>query len=391
MKMTPSERSQSIQEYFFSRKLEEIRQLNALGKNIINLGIGSPDLAPDKAILGTISDSLSDFDSFKYQSYKGIPELESAILAWYNTNYSIKLSEATNAIPLMGSKEGIGFLALAYLNKGDHALIPNPGYPTYSAAIKIAEAEPVPYALVESNNWHPEVSELEQLVTERTKIIFLNYPHMPTGQPASIAQLQKVVDWANKRGIVLCNDNPYSNTLSERPFSIFQLEGAEKCCIELNSLSKSHSMAGVRMGMMVGSEEILHPIFKIQSSFSSGMFKPLQKAAIKALELSSRYYQSVNKIYAARKQSVHQLLDQLQCEYDTDSSGLFVWAKVPPCYKNGLELSDQLLYGASVFITPGIIFGSNGDQYIRVSLCQSEELINQSQERIKQHLEIINT
>lgn len=386
--MNPSNRSHSIQEYFFSKKLAEIKIMNDKGKDVINLGIGSPDIAPEKSVVSTISESLYEKDSFKYQSYKGIPELHNHMLKWYNSNYSLKLNPETSVIPLIGSKEGINFLTLAYLNYGDQALIPNPGYPTYSAAIKIAEAEAVPYRLNFTNNWHPDIKILEKLVTHKTKVIFLNYPHMPTGQRAIPKKIEKVLDFAIQNKILVCNDNPYSNTLANKPFSIFQLNGAEKCCIELNSLSKSHSMAGARIGMMVGNTELLMPIFKIQSNFSSGMFKPLQLAAVQALQQTPSYFKKLNKIYASRRILVHLLLDRLKCNYDPNTTGLFVWAKVPPIYKNGLELSDLILYKAQVFITPGIIFGTNGDQYIRVSLCQPEELIKQSEQRITKHLEL---
>jgi len=385
--MKASDRANEIQEYFFSKKLAEIRKLIASGKDIINLGIGSPDLKPSAIAIDSFSDSLREQDAFKYQSYKGIPELTDAIQKWYKEQYGIDLQSEMDIIPLIGSKEGLHFLSLAYLNPGDEALIPNPGYPAYSSAIKIAGASPIAYDLNAKSDWHPDLDSLKKLVNEKTKIIFINYPHMPTGQKADRDKLSELIEFAKNNNILICNDNPYSHTLAEKPFSIFQISGAMSHCIELNSCSKSHSYAGARVGMIIGLKKWIDPVFKIQSSFSSGMFKPIQKAAIVVLENSSDYTKASNQIYRKRRTLVQELFQELNCTYSTYAEGMFVWAKIPSRYKNGEELSDHLLYNANVFITPGIVFGTNGEKYLRASLCQTEDQIKECTNRIKSILE----
>jgi LL-diaminopimelate aminotransferase len=379
--MQPSKRASATQEYYFSSKLREIRAMQKAGKDVINLGIGSPDLAPDIEVINAIAQSMGEANSFKYQPYQGIPELNVAIKTWYEEVYDLSLPQTLEILPLLGSKEGIGFLTLAYLNEGEEALIPNPGYPTYAAAIKLAGGVPVRYDLTAKNNWHPNLEELEKQITPQTKIMFVNYPHMPTGQQADRDKLQALVKFCIRHQILLCNDNPYSHTLSENPFSIFQLSESHSHCIELNSLSKSHSLAGARIGMLLGNKDLLEPVLKIQGSFSSGMFKPLQLGAITALKSGLNAFETRNEIYAQRRQKVWELLDLLKCSYDKSSGGMFVWAQIPQNCKNGHELSEELLHAVHVFITPGFIFGDNGDQYIRVSLCQPEETIIQAIER----------
>lgn len=388
--MNPSNRANSIHEYFFSKKLAEIKDLNDQGKDIINLGIGSPDLAPDKSVLTSLSKEINTPGNFQYQSYKGVLELTKAAFNWYNSYYHLKLDSNFSILPIMGSKEGINFLSLAYLDNGHEALIPNPGYPTYSAAIKLAGAAPIQYHLDSDTSWHPDLESLKNTVNGKTKVLFVNYPHMPTGQAPNSEKLQRLVEFAIKHGILICNDNPYSHILTNSPFSIFQLKGAEKCCVELNSISKSHSMAGARIGFIVGNSALLQPIFKIQSTFSSGMFKPLQLAAATALNNSTSYFKQINQIYSSRKTLVHELLDLIGCHYSESDVGLFVWAKIPEHYKNGLNLSNDLLAHAGVFVTPGFVFGSNGDQYIRVSLCQSAETLTKAKNRISKHIQTLN-
>ncbi len=379
--MIPSIRSNAIKEYYFSQKLAEIKQLEEDGKSIINLGIGSPDIAPHAEVAEILKTEVDLPEAFKYQPYSGIEELKDQLLQWHSSIYGLNLNSRFSSIPLIGSKEGIHFLTLAYLNPGDHALIPNPGYPAYSSAIKLAGGIPTHYTLSEEGNWHPRIEELETLVTDKTKVIFINYPHMPTGQNPDPEILSELIHWAQKRDILICNDNPYSQILTQKPFSIFQLKGAEKNCVELNSLSKSASMAGARVGMISGENELLHPIFKIQTSFSSGMFKPVQKAAIKALLRSQAQTIYINQIYEKRRVLVWKLLDLLHCQYNKNSSGMFVWAR----YKNQMssyDFSDQLLYNNGIFLTPGEVFGSAGKGYIRASLCAHSDQIKTAIEKI---------
>lgn len=379
--MKPSHRADQIQEYFFSKKLREIAALNADGKDIINLGIGSPDLEPDDSVKDEMIRSIQEPYSFKYQPYRGINELNSSLKSWYKATYSVELG--LDYLPVLGSKEGLHFLMLAYLNDGDEALIPNPGYPAYSSAIKLAGGVPVSYELETKDNWQINLETIQAKVTSKTKLLVVNYPHMPTGTAADRAALQRLVNFCQEHHILLINDNPYSLILSENPFSILQLEGAENVCIELNSLSKSASMAGARIGFVIGEKHLVEPVAKVQSSFSSGMFKPVQLGAIAALNVGAKFSEETNKIYSERRQEVYRLLDLLKCEYSTAGEGLFVWAKVPNGYKNGLALADKLLDEARVFITPGFIFGTQGENYIRVSLCQPKELIKSSINRIE--------
>lgn len=366
--MTPSKRSNSIKEYYFSQKLAEIKKLEEEGKFIINLGIGSPDLPPHATVGEILKSEILQPNAFKYQPYKGIEGLRTQMLDWYTSIYEVQLSDAFISIPLLGSKEGIHFLALAYLNPGDKALIPNPGYPAYSSAIQLAGGVPVKYSLTQQTEWHPSIKELETLVTDKTKVMFINYPHMPTGQNPNPEILSELMHWAQKRDILICNDNPYSQILTQKPFSIFQLKGAVKNCVELNSLSKSSSMAGARVGMISGESKLLNPIFKIQTSFSSGMFKPIQMAAIEALLRSKEQSQHINKVYQKRRNLIWKLLDNLECQYSKTNSGMFVWASYKN-HMNSFEFSDWLLQEYGLFLTPGEVFGSEGKGYIRASLC----------------------
>ncbi len=381
--MIPSKKAAHIKEYYFSTKLREIRSMEARGVRVINLGIGSPDLAPHPDVISELADSLHTEKSFAYQPYAGIPELKNELLSWYNRTYDLELDKEITSVPLLGSKEGLHFLALAYLNPGEKALIPNPGYPAYQSAIGLAGGEPVSYTLSAKNGWHPDLNELEELADEHNKLLFINYPHMPTGQPADKTKLTELVQWCKKKNILLCNDNPYSQVLAPSPFSIFQLEGAVQSCIELNSLSKSASLSGARVGFMTGREELIHPVFKIQTSFSSGMFKPVQLAAIKALHRGAEYTSNTNQIYSERRKLIWQLLEMLGCSFNQDSHGLFVWARYPNQNTDSYTFSDELLNNQHIFLTPGELFGSQGAGYIRASLCQPENVIKEAITRIK--------
>ena len=381
--MKPASRTELIQEYFFSKKLEEIRVLESQGKPIISLGIGSPDLMPHSSVIESLREGCFSIDAYRYKGYKGIFGLKEEMANWYSKTYGVTVKPSTEILPLIGSKEAISFISLAYLEKGDKVLIPNPGYPTYTSAGNIAGAEIVYFNLKEEGDWYPNFEELEKLIDEKVKMIWVNYPNMPTGQNACLSVFKDLIDFAKKHSILICNDNPYSLTLNETPLSIMQCEGAKDVAIELNSLSKSHNLAGARIGMLIGSLEILDPIFKIQSNFSSGMFQPIQEAAIKALQLDKSWYDSLNKVYQERKNIARQIFDVLDCTYSQKEVGLFLWGKIPSSVESGEFLSDELLYKVDVFITPGIIFGSNGNDYLRISLCSPVEDMLKVLERVK--------
>jgi aspartate/methionine/tyrosine aminotransferase len=382
-KMKPASRTELIQEYFFSKKLEEIRVLESQGRPIVSLGIGSPDLMPPSVVIETLREGCYSSDAYRYKGYKGIVGLKEEMADWYLKTYGVSVHSGTEILPLIGSKEAIGFISLAYLEKGDKVLVPNPGYPTYTSAAHIAGAEVVYYNLVQGNDWYPDLAELESLMDDSVKMIWINYPNMPTGQDASLSVFKSLIEFAKKHSILICNDNPYSLTLNEKPQSIMKCEGAKEVVIELNSLSKSHNLAGARVGMVIGSKEILEPVFKIQSNFSSGMFQPIQEAAISALKLDKEWNDSLNEIYQQRKDVARQIFDELGCIYNLNDVGLFVWGKIPENISSGEFLSDALLYKADVFITPGLIFGSNGDDYLRISLCSPVEDLLLVLERIK--------
>lgn len=381
--MKPAGRTEKIQEYFFSKKLEEIRLLELQGKIIINLGIGSPDLEPHSCVIESLRNGSLKKGAYRYKGYKGIVGLKEGMANWYKTIYNVDLVPDSEILPLIGSKEAIGFISLAYLEKGDKVLIPNPGYPTYSSAAHIAGAEVVYYNLKEEGNWCPDFEELERLVDHKVKMIWVNYPHMPTGQDASTEVFDDLIQFAKRHSILVCNDNPYSLTLNDHPKSIMSRSGAKDVAIELNSLSKSHNLAGARIGMLVGSQDLLTPVFKIQSNFSSGMFQPLQEAAIEALMLNSEWYKMLNKEYQKRKIIGLRIFDYLGCKYRNDEVGMFLWGKVPEKYGSGEKLADELLYKADVFITPGLTFGSNGDNFLRISLCSTEFDLEEALNRIK--------
>ncbi|HTE23220.1 pyridoxal phosphate-dependent aminotransferase [Flavitalea sp.] len=381
-----SGRLEGIGEYYFSKKLREIDELNKAGKNIISLGIGSPDLPPHPDVIKVLQDESSKPSVHAYQSYKGSPVLRKAISDWYNIWYGVTLDPESEVLPLIGSKEGIMHICMTYLDAGDEVLVPNPGYPTYRSAVALAGGKAVSYELTEANSWEPDFNAIEKNDLTRVKLMWINYPQMPTGKLPSGELFQKIVDFGIKHSILICHDNPYSFILNDKPASIMHTTGAMQTAIELNSLSKSQNMAGWRVGMLVGSAERINEVMRFKSNMDSGMFLPVQLAAAKALSLGKDWYESLNKIYQQRREKVFALLALLGCDYDKAQAGMFVWAKVPAAEESGYTLSDKVLYQAQVFITPGGIFGSAGEGYVRVSLCCKEENIDTAMERIKKSL-----
>lgn len=383
--ITTSQRLEGIGEYYFSQKLREIDELNKQGKNVINLGIGSPDLPPHPDVIKVLQEESAKPNVHAYQSYKGSPVLRKAMSEWYKQWYNVTLNPDTEILPLIGSKEGIMHICMTYLNAGDKVLLPNPGYPTYRSAVKLAGGEGIDYELKEANNWEPDFDELEkQVAGGKFKLMWVNYPQMPTGQLPSKTLFERLIAFGKKHSILICHDNPYSFILNDTPASLLGVEGAKEVVIELNSLSKSQNMAGWRIGMLSGAKERIDEILRFKSNMDSGMFLPVQLAAAKALGLPKSWYEDVNAIYTKRRTHVFQLLDLLNCVYDKKQAGMFVWAKIPAGYKNGFELSDEVLYNTGVFITPGGIFGNAGDSFIRVSLCSPEEKFMESIKRIKE-------
>lgn len=382
-KSITADRLEGIGEYYFSQKLREIDSLNRAGKQVINLGIGSPDLPPHPSVIETLQEQSLKPNQHAYQNYKGSPVLRQAISKWYDQWYGVQLNSDTEILPLIGSKEGIMHICMTYINEGDVVLIPNPGYPTYRSAAKIAGGNVVEYKLLRENNWFPDFGEIEKNDLTRAKLMFVNYPQMPTGQLPTKEMFAQLVAFAKKHAILLLHDNPYSFILNEHPMSLLSIPGAKEVSIELNSLSKSHNMAGWRIGMMLGNEVRVNEVLRFKSNMDSGMFLPVQLAAAKALELGQDWHDGVNQLYRSRREKVFQLLALLNCEFDDQQAGMFVWASIPPSYKDGYELSDQVLNRSCVFITPGGIFGTAGDHYVRVSLCSSAEKIEEAIQRIK--------
>src|SRR5579871_3664868 len=394
--MQTAKRLDGIGEYYFSQKLREIDELNKQGKNIINLGIGSPDLPPHPDVIKTLQEEAAKTNVHAYQSYKGSPVLRKAIADWYKKWYGVELNADTEILPLIGSKEGIMHICMTYFENGVGVLVPNPGYPTYSSAIKLSGATPVYYELKEENHYFPDFEKLGKLIDENAtsnpiKGIFVNYPQMPTGQLPTKEFFSALVAFAKSKNILIIHDNPYSFILNEEPMSLLSVDGAKDVVIELNSLSKSQNMAGWRVGMLVGAKERIDEVLRFKSNMDSGMFLPLQLATAKALSLGKDWHDSVNKVYNSRREKVYELLDLLNCEYSKKQVGMFMWAKVPAKYKNGYELADEVLYNSNVFITPGGIFGNAGDNYIRVSLCTTEEKFSESIRRVKEFLAIKTT
>lgn len=382
--MIVSKRLDGIGEYYFSQKLREIEQLRQSGREILNLGIGSPDLPPHPEVIRALQESSAKENSHAYQGYKGIAALRQAMANWYLNWYNVSLDPETDILPLLGSKEGIMHICMTYLDKGDEVLVPNPGYPTYSAAVKLAGGKPVEYKLKEKNKYRPDLDRIAKKGLSKVKLMFVNYPHMPTGQSADRELLEELVAFARKHHILVVNDNPYSFILNDQPQSILSVEGAGGYVLELNSLSKSHNMAGWRVGMLCGSGGRIAEVLRFKSNMDSGMFLPVQMAAVEALKLGKDWHDGLNEVYRSRRESVYALLNYLECPFSTDQTGMFVWASVPTGYKDGFVLSDELLYKAGVFITPGGIFGSAGNRYIRISLCSPVSVFENALKKISE-------
>lgn len=386
LKMNIAKRLEGVGEYYFSQKLREIDDMNKAGKQVINLGIGSPDLPPHADVIQTLHEEAIRPNQHGYQNYKGSPILRNAISAWYKKWYNVNLNPDTEILPLIGSKEGIMHICMTYLDDRDEVLIPNPGYPTYKSAVKISGGNVVEYTLTKDNNWYPDFAALEKTDLQKVKLMFVNYPQMPTGQLPTKELFTQLVVFARKHHILLIHDNPYSFILNDTPLSLLSIEGAKDVVIELNSLSKSHNMAGWRIGMLTGAKERIDEVLRFKSNMDSGMFLPMQLAAAKALQSGKDFHDDVNKVYKKRRDKVIELLQLLNCSFDEKQVGLFMWAAIPANYKNGYELSDKVLYESNVFITPGGIFGSAGDNYVRVSLCSTEGKIMEAIDRIKKTL-----
>lgn len=379
--MITADRLQTVEEYYFSKKLKQVNGLKTAGNPIINLGIGSPDLAPPKAAINAIIDSLSDSTAHKYQSYQGLPELRLAISNFYKVHYNVLVNPENQVLPLIGSKEGIMHISMAYLNEGDAVLIPNPGYPTYTSVTKLVGASPVFYDLKSNSNWQPDLVTLKSMDVSKVKLMWVNYPHMPTGTLGDNEILKGLVDFAKENDILIINDNPYSFILNDQPNSIFNIEGADEVCLELNSLSKTFNMAGWRVGMLIGSKDHLDNVIKVKSNMDSGMFYGIQKGAIQALNSSKIWFSDLNLIYSERRELVWKLATALNCSFEKNTSGMFVWAKLPKGLKSE-EFIDKILKEHHLFIAPGTIFGSNGEGYIRFSLCASKEIIELAIKRV---------
>lgn len=379
--IVPARRLESVNEYYFSKKLREVAEMNAAGKQVINLGIGNPDMPPSEATIEALCAEARKPDTHGYQSYVGIPELRQGFADWYAKWYGVSLNAATEIQPLIGSKEGILHITLAFVNPGDAVLVPNPGYPTYTSASKLCEAEIMTYDLQEDANWQPDFEALEKMDLSRVKLMWVNYPNMPTGANGSMELFEKLVAFGKKHSIVICNDNPYSFILNDQKISILSVEGAKDTCIELNSMSKSHNMAGWRMAMLASNATFIGWILKVKSNVDSGMYRPLMVGAVAALKNSEEWHSEMNRVYARRRVLAYAIMDAMECSYDTHQVGMFVWAKIPDRYVDSGELADEVLYGKNVFITPGLIFGDKGNRYVRISLCCTEEMLRKAGER----------
>lgn len=371
-KIQPANRLNVVQEYYFSKKLREIAEMNAAGNHVINLGIGNPDLPPSDETLKKLCSEAQKPDVHGYQSYAGIPELRNAFAQWYKKYYNLDLNPANEIQTLIGSKEGILHITLAFVNPGESVLVPNPAYPTYTSASRLCEVNPISYDLDENKNWEPDFEALEKMNLETVKLMWVNYPNMPTGAKASRSLFEKLVAFGKKHNIVICNDNPYSFILNDEKLSILSIEGAKDICIELNSMSKSHNMAGWRIAMLASNPQFVEWILRVKSNVDSGMFRPMMIAAAKALENPEEWHDKMNEIYAQRRKIAFAIMDKLNCIYDKEQVGMFVWAKIPESYESSEKLSNEILYNNHVFITPGFIFGSRGERYIRISLCTNE-------------------
>lgn len=381
--ITPAARVGSVQEYYFSKKLKEVAEMNARGKNVISLGVGSPDLPPSEEAVGALCEDARRPDAHGYQPYVGIPELRGGLAGWYHRWYDVTLDPQTEIQPLIGSKEGILHISLAFLNPGDGVLVPNPGYPTYSSVSRLVEARLIPYDLKEELGWQPDFEALEKMDLSGVKLMWTNYPNMPTGANASRELYEKMVDFGRRHQIVICNDNPYSFILNDHPLSILSVAGAKDICIELNSMSKAHNMPGWRMGMLASNAQFIQWILKVKSNIDSGQFRPMQKAAVEALKAPKQWYDTMNRTYRSRRDLAGRIMRTLGCTYDENQVGMFLWGRIPDTAAGSEALADKVLYEANVFVTPGFIFGSGGERYIRLSLCCKNEKLQEALDRIE--------
>ena len=383
--ITPAQRVSEVKEYYFSSKLKEIAALNAQGANIISLGVGGPDCPPSNDVIETLCTEAHKPDAHGYQPYVGPPALRDAYTQWYKKHYGVHINPATEILPLIGSKEGILHTTLAFVNPGDGVLVPNPGYPTYTSVSRLAGAQIHYYDLTEENGWEPDFEQLESLATSNIKLMWVNYPHMPTGKTASKELFEKLVDFGLRHGIVIVNDNPYSFILNDTPLSIMQVDGARDIAIEMNSLSKSHNMPGWRMGMVTSNATFINWILKVKSNVDSGQYKPMMLAAVKALQCDDSWYASVNATYATRRKAAEELMTTLGCHFDPNQRGLFLWGRIPNNEHSAEEFAQKILDNARVFVVPGFIFGSNGERYIRISLCATEDKIREAIKRVNEN------
>lgn len=389
-KIEPAQRVKDIKEYYFSKKLRELAQLNSEGADIISLGIGGPDRAPSEKVISTLQREAAVENNHSYQSYIGIPELRRAFADWYKEKYGVNLDPEKEILPLIGSKEGVLHVSLAFLNPGDGVLVPDPGYPTYTSVSKLVGADIYTYDLKEENDWLPDFDALERLPLEKIKLMWVNYPHMPTGKQADMTTFRKIVEFGKKHGIVIAHDNPYSFILNKEPLSILQVEGAIDVAVELNSLSKSHNMAGWRVAMAASNPTFISWILKVKSNIDSGQFKPVMLAAAEALKLGEDWYEELYGVYEERRKIAEDIMNELGCKFDKNQRGLFLWGRVPDAVSSGEWLADELFYKAKVFVTPGFIFGKNGEKFIRISLCAKPEKLQESLKRIRQYVKNTN-
>ena len=380
----PAQRLESVSEYYFSRKLKEVAAMNAAGMQVISLGVGSPDMPPSEETVETLCTEAHNPDGHGYQPYVGIPELREAFSRFYKRWYGVELDAKSEIQPLIGSKEGILHVTLAFVNPGEQVLVPNPGYPTYTSLSRLLGAEVVHYDLKEENGWMPDFDALERMDLSRVKLMWTNYPNMPTGANATMELYERLVDFARRKGIVIVNDNPYSFILNDHPLSILSVEGAKDCCIEFNSMSKSHNMPGWRIGMIAANPTFISWILKVKSNIDSGMYRAMQLAAVKALDAEADWYEGNNANYSARRKTAGAIMDALGCTYDENQVGMFLWGRIPDHYTDVEELTERVLHEARVFIVPGFIFGSNGSRYIRISLCAKNEKLEEALKRIKE-------
>lgn len=387
MHIEPAEHIKSIQEYYFSVKLAEVARMNAEGKDVISLAVGAPDRMPSQETIDTLCETARRSDVHAYQPYTGIPELRKAYADWYKNSYGVSLAQ-DEVLPLIGSKEGILHISMTFLNYGDAVLVPNPGYPTYTSVSELLRARVIQYDLKEDENWKPDFEALEKMDLRGVKLMWVNYPNMPTGANASKSLFEKLVAFGKKHNILICHDNPYSFILNDTPMSILSVPGAKDICIELNSLSKSHNMSGWRMGMLASNAQFVKWVLKAKSNIDSGQFKPMQLATVAALSNSAAWHADMNRIYAERRIWAEKIMDLLHAAYDRRQVGLFVWGKLPDELPGSEALVDELLHGARVFITPGSIFGSNGARYVRISLGSSVEKMQEAYKRIEEHYKV---